>query len=81
VAVDVAVDERRQSAWKKEVWQVSQREERLLTYREAAERLRASRSTVRRLVDAGALERVKIGRLVRLRAGDVERLIERGTRR
>jgi excisionase family DNA binding protein len=51
-----------------------------LTVADVAAELHASRSTVWRLADCGALPRVRIGpagRLVRFRAIDVERLVER----
>lgn len=38
----------------------------LLTYSEVAARLRVSEKTVRRLVESGELERVRIGRGVRI---------------
>ena len=47
----------------------------LLTTAEAAERLSLSERTVRREIDAGRLPAVRIGRTVRLRLEDIEKLI------
>ncbi len=56
---------------------------RLLTVSEVAQALRVSNMTVYRLVSAGALPALRVGRSVRLRAEDVEsymsgRLIKAG---
>jgi len=51
----------------------------LLTHREAAERLRVSLSTARRLGTAGQLDRVRISPgAVRIREESVRRLLEHG---
>jgi len=49
--------------------------ERFLTVREFAEALRVSNMTVYRLVSAGELKAVKVGRSVRLPADEVDRYL------
>ena len=49
---------------------------RLLTVRQAAERLEMSKSHVYRAVETGALAKVKIGSSVRISEEDLERYIE-----
>ncbi|MFQ3665577.1 MAG: helix-turn-helix domain-containing protein [Sphingomonadaceae bacterium] len=49
----------------------------LLKLKEASERLRLSRATLYRLEARGLLPIVRIGRAARIRAEDVEKLIER----
>jgi excisionase family DNA binding protein len=46
---------------------------RLMTVSEAAERLAVTERTVRRHIDAGRLPAYRVGGLVRLRTGDVDR--------
>lgn len=54
-------------------------EDELLTRAEAAERLRVSVQTVRRLAESGHLEEVQVGlRAVRVRASSVDHLIRNG---
>ncbi|MGH9047284.1 MAG: helix-turn-helix domain-containing protein [Acidimicrobiales bacterium] len=48
---------------------------RLLTVNEVATALRVSNMTVYRLVSAGELPAVRVGRCVRLRADEVERYL------
>jgi excisionase family DNA binding protein len=48
----------------------------LATVAEAASMLRCSRRTIFRLLSRGDIERVRIGRLVRIRVDDVAELIE-----
>lgn len=54
--------------------------EPLLVEREVAELLRMSPRSIARLVAAGHLPRVKIGRSVRFRPADVSALIQSGLR-
>jgi excisionase family DNA binding protein len=51
----------------------------LLRIKEAAEFLRASDKTVRRLIDSGKLESVKIGGLRLVRQSSLALLMEKGT--
>lgn len=50
---------------------------RLLTLREAAERLTVSERTVRTLIASGQLRRLRIGRTVRIDPSDLRALIAR----
>jgi excisionase family DNA binding protein len=52
-------------------------EDRLLTVREVAARLRVSNMTVYRLIQAGDLQATRVGRSYRLRQGDVEAYLSR----
>ncbi|RME59597.1 MAG: DNA-binding protein [Caldilineae bacterium] len=52
--------------------------DRLLTVREVIDILRIGRTTLHKLRRLGVIEAVQIGRAVRFRASDIERLIERG---
>jgi len=49
-----------------------------VTLRVAARRLSVCEMTIRRLLDSGALERVSIGRSVRVVAASIDRLIAKG---
>jgi len=49
--------------------------DRLITVAEAAMILHVSTKTVRRLIEQGELDSVRIGRSVRIRPADVERII------
>ena len=51
-------------------------QDQLLTLQQVAERLQVSMSTVRRLVDAGKLRSVRIGRNLRVRPEDLAAYIE-----
>ncbi len=51
----------------------------LLRIKEAAEFIRASDNTVRRLIDSGRLESVKIGGLRLVRQSSLVALMEKGT--
>lgn len=53
--------------------------DRLLNAHDAAALLGISRRTLDRLVDTGALHRIKLGILARYKLSDVQRLVERGT--
>ena len=52
----------------------------LLTIKDVATILRVSTKTVRRSIDRGQLETVRIGRAIRIRPESVMRLIKGGTR-
>ena len=52
--------------------------EPLMTRREAAQTLRVSPDTVSRLIGAGELRAVRIGRNVLVSRSEIEELIERG---
>lgn len=54
---------------------------KLLTLLDAAERLSVSEKTLRRVIAAGELSIVRIGRLVRIREADLERFILASLRR
>lgn len=53
--------------------------DQLLTLQQVADRLQVSISTVRRLVDAGELRTVRIGRNLRVRPEDLAAYIEANT--
>ena len=53
-------------------------EDRLLTVREVAARMRVSNMTVYRLIQAGDLRAIRVGRSYRLRQGDVNSYLGRG---
>ena len=53
-------------------------EDRLLTVREVAARMRVSNMTVYRLIQAGDLRATRVGRSYRLREGDVDTYLNRG---
>jgi excisionase family DNA binding protein len=50
----------------------------LLRVREAAARLQVCRATLYRIVEAGDLEPVKLGRSTRFRAEDIDRIARQG---
>lgn len=51
-------------------------QDQLLTLQQVADRLQVSMSTVRRLVDAGKLKAIRIGRNLRVRPEDIAAYIE-----
>jgi excisionase family DNA binding protein len=53
-------------------------EDRLLTVREVAARMRVSNMTVYRLIQAGDLRATRVGRSYRLRQTDVDSYLDRG---
>jgi excisionase family DNA binding protein len=53
-------------------------EDRLLTVREVAARMRVSNMTVYRLIQSGDLRATRVGRSYRLRERDVEVYLDRG---
>jgi len=54
--------------------------ERLLSPHEFAERLSISRWTVYKMIGDGRIQSIKIGRLVRIPASEVLRIVEQGLR-
>ena len=52
---------------------------KLLTIREVSALLNASDSSIRRWIKAGRLPTIRLGRSVRLRQQDIDRLMTRGT--
>ncbi len=55
-------------------------EQSFLTVAEVAEMLKLNQQTVRNWIDHGLLPAVKVGRRVRIKRGDLERLVEQGYR-
>lgn len=53
-------------------------EETFLTVAEVAELLRLNQQTVRNWIDAGTLPAVRVGRRVRIRRSDLNRILESG---
>jgi excisionase family DNA binding protein len=53
-------------------------EESFLTVAEVAELLRLNQQTVRNWIDAGTLPAVRIGRRVRIKRSDLDRILESG---
>ena len=53
-------------------------DDRLLTVREVAETMRVSNMTVYRLIKAGDLHALRVGRNFRIRESDVDRYFEAG---
>lgn len=53
-------------------------EESFLTVAEVAEVLRLNQQTVRNWIDAGSLPAVRVGRRVRIKRSDLERIVESG---
>lgn len=49
----------------------------LITISEAGDRLHLSRSTINRMLDAGAMRRIRFGRAVRIPSEDVEAFVQR----
>lgn len=54
--------------------------DRLLTKKDAADRLAVSPATVSRLIAAGALPAVKIGKLVRIRPADLSAFVAKNAK-
>ena len=55
-------------------------EDPFLTVAEVAEILRLNQQTVRNWIDAGSLPAVRVGRRVRIRRSDLDRILENGYR-
>ncbi len=55
-------------------------EQPFLTVAEVAEMLKLNQQTVRNWIDQGSLPAVKVGRRVRIKRGDLDRLVEQGYR-
>lgn len=55
-------------------------EQSFLTVAEVAEMLKLNQQTVRNWIDQGSLPAVKVGRRVRIKRGDLDRLVEQGYR-
>jgi excisionase family DNA binding protein len=53
-------------------------EESFLTVAEVADRLRLNQQTVRNWIDAGSLPAVRVGRRVRIKRSDLNRIVENG---
>jgi len=53
-------------------------EESFLTVAEVAELLRLNQQTVRNWIDAGSLPAVRVGRRVRIKRSDLDRILESG---
>lgn len=54
-------------------------EETFLTVAEVAELLKLNQQTVRNWIDQGSLPALRVGRRVRIRRSDLERMLERGS--
>jgi excisionase family DNA binding protein len=54
-------------------------EETFLTVAEVAELLKLNQQTVRNWIDQGSLPAVRVGRRVRIRRSDLERMFEQGS--
>ena len=54
-------------------------EESFLTVAEVAEMLKLNQQTVRNWIDQGSLPAIRVGRRVRIRRSDLERVIEDGS--
>ena len=57
------------------------REDRLLTVNEVAELMRVSNMTIYRLIKAGEINATRVGRSYRLRQGDVDAYLTKGSAR
>jgi excisionase family DNA binding protein len=62
-----------------EVTTVSERQHELLTVREIADAMRVSTMTVYRLIRAGALPAIRVGKHFRIRARDLDEYLEAQT--
>lgn len=56
----------------------NEHEDSFLTVAEVAETLKLNQQTVRNWIDQGSLPAIRVGRRVRIRRSDFERLLERG---
>ena len=56
----------------------SDREESFLTVAEVAERLKLNQQTVRNWIDQGSLPAVRVGRRVRIKRSDFDRVLDEG---
>ncbi len=54
-------------------------EDTFLTVAEVAELLKLNQQTVRNWIDQGSLPALRVGRRVRIRRSDLERMLERGS--
>ena len=54
-------------------------EDTFLTVAEVAEMLKLNQQTVRNWIDQGSLPALRVGRRVRIRRSDLERVLERGS--
>lgn len=52
--------------------------DRLLSLKLAAERLACSEAALRKWISQGRIQKVNVGRLVRIRESDLELLVQRG---
>lgn len=59
---------------------LDEHEESFLTVAEVAELLRLNQQTVRNWIDAGSLPAVRVGRRVRIKRSDLDRIVESGYR-
>ncbi|HUY59071.1 MAG TPA: helix-turn-helix domain-containing protein [Solirubrobacteraceae bacterium] len=59
---------------------VGEHEESFLTVAEVAELLRLNQQTVRNWIDAGSLPALRVGRRVRIKRSDLDRILEDGYR-
>jgi excisionase family DNA binding protein len=59
---------------------VGEHEESFLPVAEVAEMLRLNQQTVRNWIDAGSLPALRVGRRVRIKRSDLERILEDGYR-
>ncbi len=55
-------------------------EDSFLTVAEVAEMLKLNQQTVRNWIDAGSLPAIRVGRRVRIKRSDLDRIIENGYR-
>lgn len=56
----------------------SEHDQPLLTVAEVAEKLRLNQQTVRNWIDAGSLPAIRVGRRVRIKREDLDRILESG---
>jgi excisionase family DNA binding protein len=58
----------------------SEHEDSFLTVAEVAELLKLNQQTVRNWIDAGSLPAIRVGRRVRIKRADLDRILENGYR-